>query len=251
MPVLQTKWTSTPRTLSSVRPHLRATALHRCTLTSPRGNAGATGQRQCKRTLKYLLGVAQGCWVVTEDWLKECIRAKNRVSEKGFEVAFDGIRHNGPRTMRQARERGARPFYGRAVCFYGPFPHGAKADYQTMLTFAGGAVVQRLPVAKDAPASALRVIECGECGQQIPVDAAAYERRTVQCPEPSCRHRHLAKSAVLQDVVVVVPDDYEAVMKLCSRSGRAVVGVSWLLTSLSAGCVLPVKDFAFQYASGS
>lgn len=37
--------------------------------------AGAPPPRVCRRTLKYMQGILAGCWVVTPEWLRACIKA--------------------------------------------------------------------------------------------------------------------------------------------------------------------------------
>jgi hypothetical protein len=38
------------------------------------------------RSMKYMMGVARGCWVVSYAWLDACLAAGSWVPEKNFEV---------------------------------------------------------------------------------------------------------------------------------------------------------------------
>lgn len=189
--------------------------------------------------MKYLQGVAHGCWVVTEDWLKACLDASLRVSESGFEVASDGYHAGGARKVRRDREEGRWLLSQTTVCFNGKLP-GATRDYELLVRLAGGKVVRQLPLAHTADPDALRVVEC-QCGQLVPVDVQTQSRRTTNCLD--CGRSNITANAVLRDVVIVVADDCDGAAQLRAKSGRLVVAVAWLMNSLSKGRLLPTKHF--------
>ncbi len=110
--------------------------------TSVAGVLDVAAPLRAKRTLKYLLGVSCGCWVLSSDWLRACLGAgyglcrvwpgpffvecgcmcdfcmsvcvfgwlvvSGRVEESPFEVNDDGCSKEGPRMSRLASTRKVR-----------------------------------------------------------------------------------------------------------------------------------------------
>ncbi len=62
------------------------------------------------KSVRFIMGIAAGTWVVSDAWKEACIAAKQIVPCEPFEViALDGCGetfHYGPRRSREARERG-------------------------------------------------------------------------------------------------------------------------------------------------
>ncbi|KAL0304987.1 UNVERIFIED_CONTAM: BRCA1-associated RING domain protein 1 [Sesamum angustifolium] len=59
----------------------------------------------CSRTLKVLMAILNGIWILTMDWIKACVEANHPVDEEPYEVNLDnhGCR-NGPRNGRLRRQ---------------------------------------------------------------------------------------------------------------------------------------------------
>ena len=49
---------------------------------------GGQGHR-CNRTFKYIAGIAQGCWIVSPDWVKSCLENEKMMDEEHFEIVGD------------------------------------------------------------------------------------------------------------------------------------------------------------------
>ncbi|WZZ27413.1 hypothetical protein YC2023_010814 [Brassica napus] len=56
----------------------------------------------CKRTLKFMMGILEGKWILSIDWIKACMKDREYVSEELYEISIDvhGTRQ-GPFTGRQ------------------------------------------------------------------------------------------------------------------------------------------------------
>ena len=49
---------------------------------------GGRGHR-CNRTFKYIAGIAQGCWIVSPDWVTSCLENEKMMDEEHFEIVGD------------------------------------------------------------------------------------------------------------------------------------------------------------------
>ena len=45
--------------------------------------------RRCNRTFKYIAGIAQGCWIVSLDWVKESLEKEIVLDEHHYEIIGD------------------------------------------------------------------------------------------------------------------------------------------------------------------
>ncbi|KAI4372069.1 hypothetical protein MLD38_010351 [Melastoma candidum] len=104
--------------------------------------------RACKRTLKVLMGILEGKWILSIDWIQACIKAKAHVDEKQYEIALDthGMK-NGPRLGRlRVLNRKPKLFEGMEFYFTGDFVPSYKGYLQELVTAAGGIVLHRKPI---------------------------------------------------------------------------------------------------------
>lgn len=46
-------------------------------------------KRRCNRTYKYICGIAQGCWIVSPEWIRNCLEQKTLLDEEHFEIVGD------------------------------------------------------------------------------------------------------------------------------------------------------------------
>ncbi|KAM7521740.1 hypothetical protein LguiA_011642 [Lonicera macranthoides] len=105
--------------------------------------AATDGKGACKRTLKVLMAILNGRWILTLDWLKACIEAKKPLDEEPYEVSLDnhGCR-DGPRTGRlRASGNAPKLFDSFKFFFSGHFVPADKTDLIDLVTTAGGTVV--------------------------------------------------------------------------------------------------------------
>ncbi|KAK6150115.1 hypothetical protein DH2020_017640 [Rehmannia glutinosa] len=103
----------------------------------------------CRRTLKYLMGVLEGKWILSVQWIKACMGAGELVDEQHYEISFDihGIR-DGPRLGRlRLLNKQPKLFEGCTFFFMGDFAPSYKGYLHDLVIAAGGKVLNRKPVA--------------------------------------------------------------------------------------------------------
>ncbi|XP_052179394.1 protein BREAST CANCER SUSCEPTIBILITY 1 homolog isoform X2 [Diospyros lotus] len=102
----------------------------------------------CRRTLKILMGILEGKWILSIEWIKVCMKAMEPVNEQPYEIALDihGIR-DGPRLGR-LRVLNKQPNLFEKCEFYftGEFAPSYKGYLHDLIIAAGGAVLQRKPI---------------------------------------------------------------------------------------------------------
>ncbi|XP_017250311.1 BRCA1-associated RING domain protein 1 [Daucus carota subsp. sativus] len=98
----------------------------------------------CTRTMKVLMAILHGRWIISMDWIKSCSEANRPVDEKHYEVTLDnhGSR-NGPRTGRQlALDNGPKLFGSHIFYFSGNFDSALMDNLKTLVHSAGGFVIE-------------------------------------------------------------------------------------------------------------
>ncbi|WOG85904.1 hypothetical protein DCAR_0105097 [Daucus carota subsp. sativus] len=96
------------------------------------------------RTLKVLMAILHGRWVVTMDWIKACKEMNKPVDEEEYEAVLDthGCWY-GPKSGRlQTLQNAPKLFSGMNFYFSGDFFPAYKDDLQNLVTAAGGSVVK-------------------------------------------------------------------------------------------------------------
>ncbi|CAA6668543.1 unnamed protein product [Spirodela intermedia] len=86
----------------------------------------------CRRTLKYLMAIAEGKWILNMGWVNACLKGGKPFEEDPYEIRKDE----------------PKLFDGFKFYFTGNFPAVYRGYLQDLVTVAGGAVLQRKPVAK-------------------------------------------------------------------------------------------------------
>jgi hypothetical protein len=173
-----------------------------------------------RRTPKYLCGLAQGAWIVSEEWLFDCLRVKALIHERPFELMGDAKAARAPRANRERVRNAVTRSREPALfpdCIIVPPPVTRKAEKHVFfLARAAGcaqvAQVHELPTALVRAATEklkLRIIVPGSAGGD-----AAY-----------------AQAAVIAAKALGVED-------------ADVVGTHWLYESLSASKQLPTLAFS-------
>lgn len=169
----------------------------------------------CKRTLKFLMGILEGKWIVKIDWIKACMAAMAPVGEEHFEICMDihGI-NDGPRLGRlRLMNKDPKLFNGCTFYFMGEFSPSYKGDLQNLVIAGGGTVLQRKPISRDqerllneSSASTTFIIYSLELPEKCNCskkDLLLNHRRTKAC-------------------------------SLANATGAKVAGHSWILDSIAA-----------------
>jgi len=71
--------------------------------------------RRCNRTFKYIAGIAQGCWIVSPDWIKRCLERKTLLDEEYFEIIGDLDLDTSPNVPRISRLHKSRTSQAKSV----------------------------------------------------------------------------------------------------------------------------------------
>ncbi|KAJ0239392.1 Protein BREAST CANCER SUSCEPTIBILITY 1 [Hirschfeldia incana] len=105
----------------------------------------------CKRTLKFMMGVLEGKWILSIDWIKACMNNREYVTEERYEISVDvhGTRQ-GPYIGRQrALNKEPKLFNGLKFYIMGDFEIAYKGYLQDMIVAAGGTILRRRPISND------------------------------------------------------------------------------------------------------
>ncbi|NXP83602.1 BARD1 protein, partial [Passerina amoena] len=91
-------------------------------------------------TVKCMMAVLTGCWVLKFEWVQACLQSSAREQEEKYEV------QGGPRRGRLNREQLLpKLFDGCYFYFLGPFKQHQKSDLLELVKAAGGQVLVRQP----------------------------------------------------------------------------------------------------------
>ncbi|KAK7331405.1 hypothetical protein VNO77_25629 [Canavalia gladiata] len=105
----------------------------------------------CKRTLKVLLGILEGKWILNVEWIRAWMKGIDPVDEEPYEINVDihGIR-GGPHLGRlRALNKQPKLFDGYKFYFMGDFIPSYKGYLLDLVVAAGGIVLHRKPVSAD------------------------------------------------------------------------------------------------------
>ncbi|CAN0874886.1 Protein BREAST CANCER SUSCEPTIBILITY 1 homolog [Linum grandiflorum] len=111
----------------------------------------------CKRTVKILMGILWGKWILNIDWIKDSMTAQKIMEEEPYEINVDihGIK-DGPRLGRlRIQNKQEKIFEGFKFYFMGEFTPSYKGYLQELITVAGGSILHRKPIKESAPGSTL------------------------------------------------------------------------------------------------
>ncbi|NXG26540.1 BARD1 protein, partial [Grallaria varia] len=92
------------------------------------------------RTVKCMMAVLAGCWVLKFEWVQACLQSSAREEEETYEI------QGGPQRGRLNREQLLpKLFDGCYFYFLGSFKHHQKSDLTELVRAAGGQVLIRQP----------------------------------------------------------------------------------------------------------
>uniref|UniRef100_A0A0D9W739 RING-type E3 ubiquitin transferase BRCA1 n=1 Tax=Leersia perrieri TaxID=77586 RepID=A0A0D9W739_9ORYZ len=103
----------------------------------------------CARTLKVLMAILAGKWVVNINWLKACMEAKEPVPEEPYEISCDVHgSFDGPRMGRlRAMQNAPHLFTGLTFYLCGHFMPNYKVHLEDLITAAGGSILDKADIA--------------------------------------------------------------------------------------------------------
>ncbi|XWS62371.1 hypothetical protein CRYUN_Cryun06bG0005100 [Craigia yunnanensis] len=169
----------------------------------------------CKRTLKILMGILEGKWILNINWVKACIKAMKPVDELQYEITIDvhGIR-DGPRLGRlRLQNKQPKLFDGSKFYMMGDFEPSYKGYLQDLVIAAGGTILHRKPISADQGASL--------SGSPASSTFIIYSVELPDKCDPSKKDMILSRRQ----------SDAES---LASSTGTKAVSNSWVLNSISA-----------------
>ncbi|KAL1188855.1 BRCA1-associated RING domain protein 1 [Cardamine amara subsp. amara] len=174
----------------------------------------------CVRTLKVLMGILNGKWIINSDWMKASIEAFQPVDEEPFEIHLDtqGCQ-DGPKTARlSAATNKPKLFDGLKFYFFGDFMKGYKEDLKNLVKVAGGTILNT----EDELAS--------ESSNNVNDQRSSIVVYNID-PPLGC--------ALGEEVTIIWQraNDAEA---LSSQTGSRLVGHTWLLESIAGYKLHPV-----------
>ncbi|XP_037785057.1 BRCA1-associated RING domain protein 1-like [Penaeus monodon] len=113
-------------------------------------------QAVCQRTLKYMMAVASGKWILSHRWMEDCITQELVLNPEKYEVS--GSNHNASSNApMQARTNAAkmRPglFNGCHMFLWGNFrePNPSKKEVEGLIKAGGGVILAREPNPESIP----------------------------------------------------------------------------------------------------
>ncbi|OIV95749.1 hypothetical protein TanjilG_05297 [Lupinus angustifolius] len=169
----------------------------------------------CRRTLKVLLGILEGKWILNIDWIKACMKEMGPVDEGRYEINVDihGIK-DGPRLGRlRVLNKQPKLFNGYTFYFMGHFEPSYKGYLQDLVIAAGGNILHRKPVSADQ--------------ETMFPDMHLYQTLIIYSLELPGKCSPSKKDKILNQRLC----DSEAV---ASSTGSKVASNTWILNSIAA-----------------
>eukprot|EP00256_Glycine_max_P045334 XP_006597513.2 protein BREAST CANCER SUSCEPTIBILITY 1 homolog isoform X1 [Glycine max] len=169
----------------------------------------------CRRTLKVLLGILEGKWILNIEWIKACMKEMGPVDEERYEINVDihGIR-DGPRLGRlRVLNKQPKLFYGYKFYVMGDFIPSYKGYLQDLLVAAGGIILHRKPVSGDQESTS--------------PDTHPYQTLIIYSLELPDKCKPLKKDTICSQR----RHDAEV---LASSTGSKVASNTWILNSIAA-----------------
>ncbi|KAM3355915.1 BRCA1-associated RING domain protein 1 [Capsicum galapagoense] len=171
----------------------------------------------CTRTMKVLMAILSGKWILTMDWVKACVAANGPVDEELYEISLDNYgSFGGPKAGRlRASANAPKLFDGFKFYLSGDFMPTYKSDLLDLVEKAGGTIIQ----------SKEEFVKQNYGAQQIRPPLVVYN-----CDPPQdCMFE---ESNILQQRLAEAED-------LAKQIGCQAVQHTWILESISACELVP------------
>lgn len=180
----------------------------------------------CRRTLKYLMGVLAGKWILSIDWIIASLEATEFVDEQQYEIQLDthGI-VDGPKLGRlRILNKQPKLFNEYKFFFMGAFLPSYKNYLHDLVIAAGGIVLNRKPVAVDQ-----EILSPG-----CPPPFVIYSHEQLDQYEGSEKNSILALRRSNAEV-------------LASSTGAVAASNSWILNCIAGSKLLEVEQCKSSY----
>ncbi|XXG89815.1 hypothetical protein AAC387_Pa12g1727 [Persea americana] len=167
----------------------------------------------CSRTLKFLMAILGGKWILKIDWVKACMEAKCPVDEEPYEISSDvhGCR-DGPKNGRiRVLDKAPKLFSGLEFFFFGDFVPSYKGYLKDLVIAAGGTNQVKEDMGSQSSNSKITPA----------MNVIVYNRD----PPQDC------KSSQLSSIIEQRHGEAEA---FAANTGSQVVDHTWLLESIAA-----------------
>ena len=236
--------------------------------------------RLVKRTMKYMVGVLSGCWVVDWQWITDSAAAGRWLTEENYEINGDSIAGatHAARRAREERDRSEReltrdapqqplsdrntrsPLTSRPsrcsllsgcyVCVLEPLSPQCPTlhDLTLLIRLAGGQLI--LPPLSISNTSS-RVTAASERAVTAVANwVEAVQRQLPSVPFPSgCSVIVLCRPSLLEAVESGECSSLSALHPLTRIAGLQLLSISWLLDSIGAFARLPLDSSATSNGS--
>jgi len=103
-----------------------------------------TEDKLVPRTIKYLLALAKRSYIVSFEWIVDCIAANKIVDESNYLMAGDKIALGGPGEAVESRDQPPL-FRGLSFYFHGSFTSPSRLELEKIVKFGGGTVKSKPP----------------------------------------------------------------------------------------------------------
>ncbi|KAK9071734.1 hypothetical protein SSX86_008163 [Deinandra increscens subsp. villosa] len=181
--------------------------------------AATDSKGACTRTLKVLMAILNGKWIVTIEWLKACVEAGHVVKEEPYEIRLDTHGCSGGPAAGRLRALNNAPklFNNMKFYFVGDFVEAFKADLLNLVKTAGGSISETKE----------HLLSSNYAGVELDQPTyVVYNTDLSICveseDEDSIKHQRIA---VAEDVA--------------QEYGSRVVGHTWILESIAACNLMP------------
>ncbi|KMT05903.1 hypothetical protein BVRB_7g165610 [Beta vulgaris subsp. vulgaris] len=161
----------------------------------------------CSRTLKVLMAILSGRWILKTDWIEACMKSKCPIDEEPYEISLDNHDcSDGPKTGRlRVLNNAPKLFSSLKFFFNGNFVAAYKHDLQNLIRAAGGTILE----------------------SEQPLQYSDNE---------TC---HPSTTIVVYNGDSIEVNEVLNAEKLASESGSQVIAHTWILDSIASGALKP------------